>query len=76
MIRGGVKMVMSIHINERKNLVSVSDLTTAEVQVLLNEAQAFADGKTWTPDTPKFVANLFLNQVQELVSASRWRKRN
>lgn len=59
MIRGGVKMVMSIHINERKNLVSVSDLTTAEVQVLLNEAQAFADGKTWTPDTPKFVANLF-----------------
>ncbi|MFK3937011.1 aspartate carbamoyltransferase catalytic subunit [Alkalihalobacillus sp. NPDC078783] len=52
-------MVMSIHINERKNLVSVSDLTTAEVQALLNEAQAFADGKMWTPDTPKFVANLF-----------------
>lgn len=70
-------MVMSIHINEqRRNLVSVSDLTTAEVQALLNEAQAFADGKMWCPESPKFVANLFLSQVHELVLALKWRKRN
>ncbi|MCM2674799.1 aspartate carbamoyltransferase catalytic subunit [Alkalicoccobacillus plakortidis] len=52
-------MLMSIDITQNKGLVTMSDLTTAEVQALLNEAQAFADGKTWAPSQPMFAANLF-----------------
>lgn len=52
-------MLMNIDIKRNHGLQTMSDLTTTEVKELLQVAQAFADGKTWSPQKPRFAANLF-----------------
>lgn len=41
------------------HLVSMTDLSPNDIADILERAQAFADGKVWTPATKKYVANLF-----------------
>ncbi|WP_066175166.1 aspartate carbamoyltransferase catalytic subunit [Bacillus marinisedimentorum] len=41
------------------NLLTMMDLNTDEIMVMLKEAQHFAEGGVWTPDDKRFVANLF-----------------
>lgn len=42
-----------------KHLLTTSALSIKEVEQILEEAQAFADGATWKPNTQTIVANLF-----------------
>ena len=41
------------------HLVSMTDLSPNDIADILERAQAFADGKVWTPAAKKYVANLF-----------------
>ncbi|KGA97758.1 aspartate carbamoyltransferase [Alkalihalobacillus alcalophilus ATCC 27647 = CGMCC 1.3604] len=45
--------------NQNKGLHMLSNLSLTEVFELLEEAQNFADGATWSPKRQMFVANLF-----------------
>lgn len=42
-----------------KHLLSMTDLTKAELEEILEQAQEFQMGQTWTPMEQTFVANLF-----------------
>ncbi len=42
-----------------ENLLTTSELTVLEIQEILDEAQAFAEGKEWKPARQLFLANLF-----------------
>ena len=42
-----------------KNLLTMNDLTVSEIEKIIEQAQAFADGEPWCPDGFTAVANLF-----------------
>lgn len=42
-----------------KHLLTTNALSLEEVRMILEEAQAFAEGATWQPEQQTFVANLF-----------------
>lgn len=42
-----------------KHVLTTTDLSLEEINWILEEAQAFSEGKTWQPTNPTFVTNLF-----------------
>lgn len=41
------------------HLLTTAELSTNEIEQILNDAQLFAEGMSWTPEKPIYVANLF-----------------
>ncbi len=41
------------------HLLTTSQLSTMEIRQILSDAQLFAEGKSWTPKKPTYIANLF-----------------
>lgn len=59
---GGVFFSPRIHSKgdrNMKNLLTMNELTVTEMEQIIAQAQAFADGETWCPERFTAVANLF-----------------
>ncbi|WP_409253639.1 aspartate carbamoyltransferase catalytic subunit [Bacillus sp. SCS-153A] len=42
-----------------KHLLTMAELNTSEIEEVLAQAERFKNGENWTPETPKYISNLF-----------------
>ncbi|RIW36344.1 aspartate carbamoyltransferase catalytic subunit [Bacillus salacetis] len=42
-----------------KHLLTMAELSPTEIEEILSEAKGFKNGEKWTPEAPKYIANLF-----------------